>query len=232
MKCATAFALMVASANAFVPSAPLPTVTSRTSSSSLQMIGGFGRKKAAAAPAPPARPVSTNAVDGLVGADIETGGPFDPLGFGKNCPPEQMQWYRAAELKHGRVCMLAAFGQITQHFTHWNDPSGIFDKSGSAWGAMQQVYEQRPLAFVQIFLAIFAVEVYGNRKQEENEAGGDLGFDPLGLKPSNPESWERVQLRELKNGRLAMFAILGMIVQEHITGVGVLEKVDALAGLA
>lgn len=94
-------------------------------------------KKGAKAPA--VRAVSTNAVDGLVGFDIETGGPFDPLGFGKNCPPEQMQWYRAAELKHGRVCMLAALGQITQHFTHWNDPSGIFDKSNSAWGAMQQV---------------------------------------------------------------------------------------------
>ncbi|CAM9185850.1 unnamed protein product [Hapterophycus canaliculatus] len=143
-----------------------------------------------------------------------------------------MQWYRAAELKHGRVCMLAAFGQITQHFTHWNDPSGIFDKSGSAWGAMQQVYEQRPFAFLQIILAIFAVEVYGNRKQEESDQGGDLGFDPLGLKPSNDEAWDRVQLRELKNGRLAMFAILGMIVQEHITGVGVLEKVDSLAGFA
>ena len=42
--------------------------------------------------------------------------------------------------------------------------------------------------------------------------GGDLGFDPLGLRPSEQEAWERVQLRELKNGRLAMFAILGMIV--------------------
>lgn len=96
----------------------------------------------------------------------------------------------------------------------------------------RQVYDQRPFAFLQIILAIFAVEVYGNRKQQESPMGGDLGFDPLGLKPSGDEAWERVQLRELKNGRLAMFAILGMIVQEHITGVGVLEKVDALAGLA
>lgn len=103
-----------------------------TANDSLQMA-----KKGKAAPAPAA--VAFNAVDGLVGFDIETGGVFDPLNFGKNCPPEQMQWYRAAELKHGRVCMLAALGQITQHFTHWNDPSGIFDKSGSAWGAMQQV---------------------------------------------------------------------------------------------
>ena len=98
--------------------------------------------------------------------------------------------------------------------------------------SQQQVYEQRPFAFLQIILAIFAVEVYGNRKQEENPMGGDLGFDPLGLRPSEQEAWERVQLRELKNGRLAMFAILGMIVQEHITGVGVSEKVDALSTLA
>ena len=49
--------------------------------------------------------------------------------------------------------------------------------------------------------------MYGNRKQEENPMGGDLGFDPLGLRPSEQEAWERVQLRELKNGRLAMFAI-------------------------
>ena len=62
-------------------------------------------------------------------------------------PEGSSQWVKcwvicpsAAELKHGRVCMLAALGQITQNFTHWDDPSGIFDKkSNSAWGAMQQV---------------------------------------------------------------------------------------------
>lgn len=111
----------------------------------------MARKKAPA----PAAPVSTNALDGLVGYDIETGGLFDPLGFGKNCPPEQMQWYRAAELKHGRVCMLAALGQITQHFTHWNDPSGIFDKSGSAWGAMQQVRHASFMLFVITLGTVF-----------------------------------------------------------------------------
>lgn len=94
-----------------------------------------------------------------------------------------------------------------------------------------QVYEQRPFAFLQIILAIFAAEVWGYNQQQKSDMGGDLSFDPLGLKPSNEEAWERVQLRELKNGRLAMFAILGMIVQEHITGVGVLEEVDPLAAL-
>lgn len=45
-----------------------------------------------------------------------------------------------------------------------------------------QVYEQRPLAFLQIILAIFAIEVWGNKQQEKTAAGGDLGFDPLGLR--------------------------------------------------
>lgn len=91
-------------------------------------------KKAAPAPAS-----SSFNYDGLVGFDIETGGLFDPLGFGRNCPSEQMQWYRAAELKHARVCMLASLGQVVQHFTHWNDASGVFDQSGKPWAAMQQV---------------------------------------------------------------------------------------------
>lgn len=49
-------------------------------------------------------------------------------------------------------------------------------------------------------------------------------------RPSNPEAWERVQLRELKNGRLAMIAIAGMIAQESISGLGVLQRGDPYAG--
>lgn len=47
---------------------------------------------------------------------------------------------------------------------------------------------------------------------------GDLNFDPLNLKPSDPETWEKVQLRELKNGRLAMLAIAGMLYTESLNG--------------
>jgi hypothetical protein len=47
---------------------------------------------------------------------------------------------------------------------------------------------------------------------------GNRAFDPLGLKPTDAEGLKTMQTKELNNGRLAMIAIAGMIVQEGITG--------------
>merc|ERR1712106_1021607 len=47
---------------------------------------------------------------------------------------------------------------------------------------------------------------------------GDLGFDPMGLKPTDPKEFAEMQTKELNNGRLAMIAIAGMVVQEGVTG--------------
>ena len=46
---------------------------------------------------------------------------------------------------------------------------------------------------------------------------GDLGFDPLGLKPTNPAELAEMQTKELNNGRLAMIGIAGMVAQELVT---------------
>ena len=47
---------------------------------------------------------------------------------------------------------------------------------------------------------------------------GDLGFDPLGLKPTDPEEFRIIRTKELQNGRLAMLATAGFIAQELIDG--------------
>merc|ERR1719199_902814 len=47
---------------------------------------------------------------------------------------------------------------------------------------------------------------------------GDIGFDPLGLKPSDPEEFKIMQTKELQNGRLAMIAAAGFLAQEAVTG--------------
>merc|ERR1719326_1989707 len=58
-------------------------------------------------------------------------------------------------------------------------------------------------------------QLWSIRADYEN---GDLGFDPLGLKPSDPYEYRVMQDRELNNGRLAMIGIAGMVAQELATG--------------
>merc|ERR1712039_198955 len=47
---------------------------------------------------------------------------------------------------------------------------------------------------------------------------GDLGFDPMGLKPSAEAELKEMQTKELNNGRLAMIGIAGMVGQERAPG--------------
>jgi hypothetical protein len=54
----------------------------------------------------------------------------------------------------------------------------------------------------------------GNSRQP-----GDFGWDPMGL--MSPANEERMKMRELQHGRLAMIAIGGMIHGSFVTGTGV-----------
>lgn len=51
-----------------------------------------------------------------------------------------------------------------------------------------------------------------------DHAAGDMGFDPMGLKPSSPAELAEMQAKELNNGRLAMIGAAGMIGQEFVSG--------------
>ena len=47
---------------------------------------------------------------------------------------------------------------------------------------------------------------------------GDLNFDPLGLKPTDPTELREMQAKELSHGHLGMLAAAGFIAQEAATG--------------
>jgi len=148
---------------------------------------------------------------GLAGA--ETG--FDPLYFSDFI---DIKWLREAELKHGRICMLASTGYMAQEFFSLPSYPGY---SPNAVEAFTSVPSE---GLLQIVAFMAYLEVVSNKGKftmmnmfEDGRAPGDLGFDPLKF-GENKATRARLEMAELKNGRLAMLAFSGMIHQTFVTG--------------
>jgi len=213
---------MIGAAQAFAPGAVLPAKSSMRSVSakgpSMQLLPLYEEGKLQGSSVS-YRPGSERpaALDGTYVGDIG----FDPLGFSNVV---DLKWLREAELKHGRVCMLAATGFIVQDVAQF---PGVTKTFGAAkmtelhdvavkQGAMQQLLVW--LGFIEIFGFVAIVQML----QGGDRQPGDFGFDPLNC-GANEEALARRQLVELKNGRLAMIATAGMLHHYFITGKGPIE---------
>jgi len=77
------------------------------------------------------------------------------------------------------------------------------------------------LSIVMILSAIYEGTQFGRIdkmvKEDKSIIPGDLGFDPLNIKPKKPDEWLAMQNKELLNGRLAMIAFAGIVGQEQLT---------------
>jgi len=146
--------------------------------------------------------------DGAFGATLEVGGkPFDPLGLAVFRDFDEM---RAAELRNGRVAMLAQTG--------WLAPQ-IFGKFASddvtTVDPIKAVTEVAPEAWVQIFATMCVFEAL-NAKHDWST--GKALWDPLQLMPKDEAGKKVMMEKELKNGRLAMIAFASYLSAHFIPG--------------
>jgi len=149
---------------------------------------------------------------------------FDPVGYSTGVSEGRLLFFREAELKHGRVCMLAALGILVGEKFH---PLFGGDIDVPAYIAFQQTPLQTFWAAVLAAIGFFelpSIQTF-NWPYASNEwtlkpgrIPGDFGFDPLNLRPKDPDNLRAIQTKEINNGRLAMIATAGMIAQELVDG--------------
>merc|ERR1712107_229607 len=149
---------------------------------------------------------------------------FDPAGFTTDIDKGKLLFYREGEIKHGRICMSASLGFLVAEKFH---PlyGGAIDVPSVFAGK-----DARLAPFwAAIFVASAGVEasglsrgswqwVGGDNTLNEDAEPGDVGYDPLGLLPEDPEELEEIQNKEILNGRFAMISLLGMVTEELVTG--------------
>jgi len=177
-------------------------------------------------------PGSQKACETMVGADVEIGDgkPWDPMGFSKLYDRNfefnmvmtypHVQWLREAELKHGRVCMLAFVGVVAQKFFHVPGYPNASD-----WlTALDVCYTDKTATLGIIQISLFTMFVEGKYYSGDAWIGqmdrepGDLGFDPLKLTKTPGFNLKEFQLKEIKNGRLAMIGVASLAAAHTIPG--------------
>jgi len=155
---------------------------------------------------------------GLVGSDGAWGKyEFDPVGFSSTYH-EFVPWYREAELKHGRICMLAWLGLVVPDFVRIPGERYSFEACPVTIDSHDQLNSAVGVN-VQVLFWVSLVELCCAKKVFEwnpLEVAGDYGFGYQFL-PKDEEGQKRMRMAELKNGRLAMVAFGGAITQAVIT---------------
>jgi len=216
----------------------------------------FGGGAPATPPTPPKplalpmlpEPAYRSMIDDPLAQEMDAG--FDPLALATTPSPfgeggSAYYNYREAEVKHGRLAMLATVGWLTSE-----ELQGALARKFSlpdelAKGELAPSLVNGGLGNLPFWFlpAVFAVSAYielvprqqGNRddsnplkyKPQVGRVPGDLGFDPLDLQATLKASGygiSQLHNAEVKHGRAAMIAIVAFVFQEAVAKVPVIRE--------
>ena len=196
-------------------------------------------------PAAPARSAPLEAKSPAVLDGIGATAPFagngkcwDPVGFTERTEDSLLLWYRAAEIKHSRVAMLACTGWlVNQYELYFPGELATGTKFASLGKNPLESWAATPYdGKVQILFAIGLAEFHSEFGSNAEGKGYKKHFTAGGPFPGNqiertasgwqdvwggkvinipagpedtPEKFRKQQNAELNNGRLAMIGIMG-----------------------
>eukprot|EP00608_Synchroma_pusillum_P012198 CAMPEP_0198428090 /NCGR_PEP_ID=MMETSP1452-20131203/6331_1 /TAXON_ID=1181717 /ORGANISM="Synchroma pusillum, Strain CCMP3072" /LENGTH=203 /DNA_ID=CAMNT_0044148477 /DNA_START=72 /DNA_END=683 /DNA_ORIENTATION=+ len=176
-----------------------------------------------AAVAPRASAVKMSAFEDEIGVTRPLGF-WDPLGFTAGLTPDNEAYRRRkrVEIKHGRIAMMAVVGYIVPYFVKlpgyisfsqnlkFSDvPAGI-----DAIGAIPA------FGLLQLVVGILALEFWVFPQKEENDDGNTAAGLSFWKRYDDPFVRDFKLTAERNNGRLAMIAIMALMVQDMLTDKG------------